>query len=100
MKIVTVLILALGLSFYGSAQTLTGLWTGSLTNDSTTIRHDQSFEMALTEYKGKVYGYSHTTFMVHDSLFYIVKRVKGTISGDICEVKDDELISCNFLSKK
>lgn len=55
--------------------------------------------MALTQYKNKVYGYSHTTFMVNDTLFYIVKRVKGTIDGTICEVKDDELISCNFMTK-
>jgi hypothetical protein len=80
-------------------QSLTGLWMGSLTNDSSTVRRDQSFEMALTEYRGKVYGYSHTTFIVHDTLFYIVKRVKGTINGDLCEVKDDELISCNFMTK-
>lgn len=85
--------------FLGFSQTLTGLWVGSLTNDSSTLRRDQSFEMALTEYKGKIYGYSHTTFMVHDTLFYVVKRVKGSIDGNVAEVKDDELVSCNFMTK-
>jgi len=85
--------------FLGFSQTLTGLWVGSLTNDSNTLRRDQSFEMALTEYKGKIYGYSHTTFMVHDTLFYVVKRVKGSIDGNVAEVKDDELVSCNFMTK-
>lgn len=85
--------------FFGFSQTLTGLWVGSLTNDSSTLRRDQSFEMALTEYKGKIYGYSHTTFMVHDTLFYVVKRVKGSIDGNVAEVKDDELVSCNFMTK-
>jgi hypothetical protein len=81
------------------AQTLTGLWTGALHNDSNTIRKDQSFEIALTEYNGKVYGYSRSEFIVDDTLYYILKRVKGTIEGDVCEVKDDEIISYNFRGK-
>ena len=85
------------LFFFG--QTLTGLWTGALSNDSTTIRKDQSFEIALTEYKGKVYGYSRSEFIVDDTLYYVMKRVKGTIEGDVCEVSDDEIISYNFRGK-
>ena len=78
------------------AQTLTGLWIGTVNNDSNTIRKDQSFEIVLTQYKNKVYGFSRSTFVVNDSLFYIVKRVKGTIEGDVCEVKDDDIVSYNF----
>jgi hypothetical protein len=93
----TLLLLFSPLFFY--AQSLTGLWTGSLSNDSTTVRKDQSFEIALTEYRGKVYGYSRSEFIVNDTLFYILKRVKGTIEGDICEVTDDEIVSYNFRGK-
>ncbi|MEO7924348.1 MAG: hypothetical protein ABIR30_11780 [Chitinophagaceae bacterium] len=81
------------------AQTLTGLWTGALSNDSNTVRKDQSFEIALTEYRGKVYGYSRSEFIVDDTLYYVVKRVKGTIEGDVCEVIDDEIIAYNFRGK-
>jgi len=81
------------------AQTLTGLWSGAMSNDSSTVRKDQSFEIALTEYKGKVYGYSCSEFIVNDTLFYIVKRVKGTIDGDVCEVTDDDIIAYNFRGK-
>ncbi len=84
-------------NFYG--QSLTGLWTGTISSDSTTIRKDQSFEIALTEYNGKVYGYSRSEFIVADTLYYILKRVKGTINGDICEVADDEIVSYNFRGK-
>jgi len=83
----------------GFAQSLNGVYTGVLSNDSTTIRKDQSFEMALTEYKGKVFGYAYSTFIVNDTLYYIVKRVKGKVEGDICEVEDDEVISHNFPQK-
>lgn len=82
------------------AQTsLTGLWIGATSNDSTTVRKDQSFELALTEYKGKVFGYSRTEFIVSDTLYYIVKRVNGTIEGDTCKVTDDEIIAYNFKGK-
>ena len=84
---------------FGFAQSLNGIYTGVLSNDSTTIRKDQSFEMALTEYKGKVYGYAYSTFIVNDTLYYIVKRVKGKVEGDICEVEDDDVISHNFPQK-
>ena len=83
--------------FYG--QTLTGLWTGTLSHDSNTVRKDQSFEIALTEYRGKVYGYSRSEFIVNDTLYYILKRVKGTIDGDVCEVTDDDIIAYNFPGK-
>lgn len=43
-----------------------------------------------------MYGYSRSEFIVNDTLYYIVKRVKGTIEGDICEVTDDKILSYNF----
>jgi hypothetical protein len=81
---------------FHAQKTLTGLWIGTLSNDSTTVRKDQSFEIALTQYKEKVYGYSRSSFIVNDTLYYILKRVKGKIDGDICEIKDDEIVSYNF----
>ncbi|HEX4876772.1 MAG TPA: hypothetical protein VFV31_08890 [Chitinophagaceae bacterium] len=93
----TALLLITPLFFFG--QSLTGLWVGSVHNDSATVRKDQSFEIALTEYRGKVYGYSRSEFIVNDTLYYIVKRVKGTIEGDVCEVNDDEIIAYNFRGK-
>ena len=72
------------------------MWIGSLSNDSTTVRNDQSYEIALTQYKEKVYGYSRSSFIVNDTLYYVLKRVKGTIDGDVCEIKDDEIVSYNF----
>lgn len=84
---------------YGHAQQLSGIWTGVLSNDSITIRKDQSFEIALTEYRGNVYGYTYSTFIVNDTLYYIVKRVKGEINGDVCEVEDDAVVTHNFHKK-
>ncbi len=99
MKIIKPLFLLLLFPTFGFAQSLNGVYTGVLSNDSTTIRKDQSFEMALTEYRGKVYGYAYSTFIVNDTLYYIVKRVKGQVEGDVCEVEDDDVISHNFPQK-
>ena len=86
--------------FLANSQQLSGLWVGALTNDSLTVRKDQTFEMALTEYRGKVYGYSYSTFIVSDTLYYIVKRVKGVIENGLCEVSDDEIVSNNFYGRR
>src|SRR6186997_241228 len=99
MKNLNLFLLLLFIPCFGFAQSLNGVYTGVLSNDSTTIRKDQSFEMALTEYNGKVYGYVYSTFIINDTLYYIIKRVKGKINGDICEVEDDEVISHNFPHK-
>jgi hypothetical protein len=94
-----ILLFFIPITFHAQQKTLTGLWTGTLTNDSSTVRRDQSYEIVLTQYKNKVYGYSRSTFIVNDTLYYIMKRVKGTIDGNVCEVKDDEILSFNFRGK-
>ncbi len=99
MKTVKLLSLLLFFPLVFHAQSLTGLWTGSLSNDSVTVRNDQAFEIALTEYRGKVYGYSRNSFIVNDTFYYVLKRVKGIIDGDVCEIKDDEIVSYNFPGK-
>ena len=60
---------------------------------------DQLFEIALTEYKRQGLWLFRSEFIVNDTLYYIVKRVKGTIEGDVCEVTDDEIVAYNFRGK-
>ncbi len=95
---ILLLILCMPLVFHAQ-KALTGVWMGKVSNDSSTIRKDQGFEMALTQYREKVYGYSRTSFIVNDTLYFVLKRVKGTIEGDKCEIKDDEIVSYNFPGK-
>jgi hypothetical protein len=93
------LLLVFLLPAFGYSQQLSGIWTGTLSNDSLTVRKDQSFEIGLTEYRDKVYGYAYSTFVVNDTLFYIIKRVKGEIKNGVCIVEDDEIITHNFQRK-
>lgn len=78
------------------AQQLTGLWMGKMLNDSNTVRKDDEYEIVLTQYRSKVYGYTRNTFFVGDNLYYIVKKVEGEINGNICEIKDAGIIMHNF----
>ena len=96
MKTTRLFLLILLLPFVSHAQGLSGFYTGNLVNDSNTARKDQSYELALSEYKGRVTGYSYSTFIVEDTLYYIVKRVKGVIDGKVCEVRDDYIVSSNI----
>ncbi|MEO5650077.1 MAG: hypothetical protein ABIR03_09155 [Ginsengibacter sp.] len=73
---------------------ITGVWTGSLYNDTT--KQFIHYELAISEYKGKLSGYSHTTFII-DSIKNIgVKAVKIKNQKGLITVEDEKLIDNNY----
>jgi len=76
------------------AQDITGLWKGTLYNDTT--KRYLRYEVAISENKGKLSGYSHTFFIVDDKEYYGVKKVKVRIEGDKIIVQDEKLIAHNY----
>ena len=79
-----------------SAQDITGLWRGTLYNDTTQLY--LPYEIAISETgKGKLTGYSHTWFIVNDEKFYGVKkvRIRKVKDGKII-IEDEELIANNY----
>ena len=96
MKKLTVLLFTLFLFFSADAQQiLAGIYSGSMYNDSTKML--QKYELALSEYRGKVFGYSYVTFVVNDTFYYGIRRVKG-VKNDKNELvlTDEELLANNF----
>ena len=77
-----------------SAQVVSGLYFGTLVNDST--KKEQRYELALSEYRGKITGYSYTTFVVNDTFYYGVKRIKAHRENGKLVVEDDKMIVNNF----
>jgi hypothetical protein len=77
-----------------AAQDITGLWKGTLYNDTTKQTH--RYELAISESKGKFSGYSHTWFIVDDKQYYGVKKVKIKKQAGKIIVEDVEVISNNF----
>lgn len=76
------------------SQVVSGLYGGTLINDST--HKVQNYEVALSEYRGKITGYSYTTFVVNDTFYYSVKSVKAALKGNELHIQDDKMIVNNF----
>src|SRR5215470_16513287 len=79
------------------AQSLHGLWSGTMVND--TLRVTQNFELALSEYRGKITGYTYQTYIIRDTFYYSVKRVKAERENGLLVVEDVERIGDNFPDK-
>lgn len=96
MKKLTVLLAILLIFFSADAQQiLSGIYSGSMYNDTTKML--TKYELALSEYRGKVFGYSYNTFIVNDTFYYGIRRVKGykNDKGELV-LTDEELLANNF----
>ncbi len=76
------------------AQDITGVWTGTLYNDTT--KQFIKYELAVSEYNGKLSGYSHTIFMIDSTENIGVKSIKIKKSGEDFLLEDDKLIYNNY----
>src|SRR6476659_6367485 len=88
------LLIVLAFPFSLLAQNIHGIWTGTLVNDST--HRFQDFELGLSEYKGKITGYTYTTFINNDTFYCSVKRIKAERRDGNLVVEDVEMIWNNF----
>ena len=92
-KLIATLLLVFPLSLF--AQDITGLWKGTLYNDTTRISY--KYEIGISKEKGKYTGFSHTWFIMDDKQYFGVKKVKIKIADDgKIIVEDDGLISNNY----
>jgi len=76
------------------AQDITGLWKGTLYNDTT--QQYLRYEIAISEHKGKLSGYSHTFFIIDDREYYGVKKVKIRMEEDKIIVQDEKMVTNNY----
>lgn len=75
-------------------QDITGLWKGSLYNDST--KKFLPFEIAISEEKGKLTGYSYTLFEDSGRKEIGLKSIKIKKKNGEVIIEDVEMISNNF----
>ncbi|MEO5890100.1 MAG: hypothetical protein ABIQ31_07595 [Ferruginibacter sp.] len=73
---------------------ITGLWKGSLYSD--TMKRNLPYEIAISEEKGKLTGYSYTLFDVDGRQEMGVKKVKIKRKDDQLIIEDVELISNTY----
>ena len=72
---------------------ITGLWKGTLYNDST--KKFYKYEIGISEEKGKLSGFSHTWFILDDKEYYGVKKVKIKIAPDGKIIIEDAMLIAN-----
>ena len=95
MKNLFALVLILMIASSLSAQKkVGGFYKGTLYNDSTKMV--QQYELALAEYRGKIMGYSYVTFVVNDTFYYGIRKIKARLEGDNLVVEDDKMLANNF----
>ncbi len=76
---------------FASSQNITGLWKGTLYNDST--KQSLPYEVFITKESGKLTGYSHTWFVVNGTKCYGIKKVKVRVAKDgKIVIQDDALL--------
>ena len=76
------------------AQDITGLWKGTLYNDTT--QRYLRYEIAISEKKGKMSGYTHIFYIVDDREYYGIKKIKVRKVDDKIVLQTDEMIANNF----
>src|SRR5687767_8853940 len=79
------------------AQDLTGLWKGTLYNDTTKLT--LPYEIAIRENGGKLTGYSHTTFIIKGKQYIGLKEIKLKKKNDKVLIEDVELLYNNYPMK-
>ncbi len=73
---------------------VTGLWKGFMYNDTT--QQNYRYEIAISESKGKLFGYSHTYFILGDKEYHGVKKLKVKREDDKIITEETELIVNNY----
>ncbi|RYY68128.1 MAG: hypothetical protein EOO13_13145 [Chitinophagaceae bacterium] len=95
MKFLKLMLLAFCCPLAALCQDITGLWTGTIFNDSTQQYHQ--YEVGITREKGKYTGFSHTWFMIGNTKYFGVKRIKVRIAADGKIIMEDgELMLNNY----
>ncbi len=89
------LLVALCCPIFAFCQDITGLWKGTMFNDST--QKSLPYEMIITKENGKYTGYSHSWFLVGGKEYYGVKKIKIRVAKDAkIVIQDDELLENNY----
>jgi hypothetical protein len=89
-----ILLPALFLSAFAGAQNLTGLYTGTLFNDTTKLT--QNYELALKDDGKNITGTSYTTFVLDDQYYYGLRTLKGYKKDGKLILEEVALLENNF----
>jgi hypothetical protein len=94
-KIIIALFFCLPFCALAQEKDITGLWKGTLFNDTT--QKFYKYEIGISKEKGKYSGFSHTWFLIGDTQYFGVKKLSIKIADDgKIIVEDNGLIANNY----
>jgi hypothetical protein len=93
MKSIQLLVVAFCLPILAFSQDITGLWTGTLYNDST--KNEHNYEIGIVLENGRYIGYSHTWFIIDEKKYFGLKKVKVKIAPDGKVIIEDAALLLN-----
>jgi hypothetical protein len=80
---------------FAFCQDITGVWKGTMFNDST--QQSLQYEIVINKEKGKLTGYSHTSYVINDKKYYGIKKMNIRIAKDGKIVMQDvKLVENNY----
>lgn len=80
-------------------QDITGLWKGTMYNDST--KQSLEYEVVINKVKGKLTAFSHTSYVVNDKKYYGIKKINVRVAKDGKIVfQDAKLLENNYASQQ
>ncbi len=95
MKNLILVMVALCSPVFVFCQDITGLWKGTMFNDST--HQSLQYELVISKKNGKYTGFSHTWFMVDDKKYYGIKKINIRVAKDgKIVMQDAKLIEENY----
>lgn len=93
-KIFTILV-AILCPVFAFSQDITGLWTGTILNDST--QEQLKYEVYIAKQDKGYTAYSQTWFIINNETYYGIKKLKARIAKDNKIVLlDDALLDNNY----
>ena len=80
MKPVIFILAVLCCPLFSFCQDITGLWKGTMYNDST--QQTLEYEIVISKVKGKYTGYSHTAYYAGNTKYYGIEKLSVRIAKD------------------
>ena len=95
MKPIIVMFAVLCCPVFAFCQDITGLWKGTMYNDST--KQSLDYEIVISKVKGKLTGFSHTSYVVNDKKYYGIKKISVRVAKDgKIVLQDAKLVENNY----
>ena len=95
MKNFTLIMVAICCPILAFCQDITGLWKGTLYNDST--QQSSEYEILVTKEKGKYTAYSRTAYLVDNKEYFGIKKINVRVAKDgKIVMQDAKLVEENY----